>query len=74
MPGKNRKVPLLLWPFYALWLLVSFILIITGRLLVVVLGGALMVAGAALTLLVISAPVGIPLFLLGLLLVIRGIF
>ena len=74
MSGRNRKVPLLLWPFYALWLLVSFILIITGRLLVVVLGGALMVAGAALTLLVISAPVGIPLFLLGLLLVIRGIF
>ena len=74
MPGKNRKVPLLLWPFYALWLLVSFILIITGRLLVVLLGGALMAAGAALTLLVISAPLGIPLFLLGLLLVIRGIF
>ena len=74
MSGRNRKVPLLLWPFYALWLLVSFILIITGRLLVVLLGGALMAAGAALTLLVISAPLGIPLFLLGLLLVIRGIF
>ena len=74
MPGRNRKVPLLLWPFYALWLLLSFILIITGRLLVLLLGGALMAAGAALTLLIISAPLGIPLFLLGLLLVIRGIF
>ena len=74
MPGRNRKVPLLLWPFYALWLLLSFILKITGRLLAVLLGGALMVAGAALTLLIISAPLGIPLFLLGLLLVIRGIF
>ena len=74
MSGKNRKIPLLLWPFYALWLLLSFILIIAGRLLVVLLGGALMAAGAVLTLLVISAPVGIPLFLLGLLLVIRGIF
>ena len=68
------KTPWLLWPFAALWNLLTFILKLTGRLLVVLVGLALMIAGIILTVIVLAAPVGVPLFIFGLLLMIRGIF
>ncbi|MBN2290510.1 MAG: hypothetical protein JXQ83_14345 [Candidatus Glassbacteria bacterium] len=74
MPGRSNRIPLLLWPFAAVWHLLSFILKLTGRLAAAVLGLALMVAGLVLTLVILAAPVGIPLFILGLLVTIRGIF
>ena len=42
---KKRQVPWFLWPFYALWRLLTLILNATGRLVLVVLGLALMVVG-----------------------------
>ena len=68
------KTPWLLWPFAALWNLLTFILKLTGRLLAVLVGLALMIAGIILTVIVLAAPVGVPLFIFGLLLMIRGIF
>lgn len=58
---------LLFWPFTTLIKLL-------GRLLAALLGLLLMVAGVALTMTVLGAPVGIPMFIFGMLLAIRSIF
>jgi hypothetical protein len=70
----ERPVPWWLWPFYAVWLLVSRILAVTGRLLCGVLGLVLLVLGVALTLSVVGAPLGVPFAVLGFLLVLRALF
>ncbi len=72
--STESNVPILLWPFYAIWRLLTFVLGIVGRVLCAVLGIALMVAGIAIALSVVGAPVGIPLASLGFLLLIRAIF
>ena len=51
----QNRVPLLLWPFYAIWKLVTIILGVTGRIVCALLGIALMVAGMAISLTVIGA-------------------
>ena len=70
----QTRVPLLWWPFYAIWRLLTFILNLVGRLLCVLLGTALMMAGVAVALSVAGAPLGIPLAALGFLLLVRAIF
>lgn len=70
----DRSIPWLLWPFYALWRLLTFILGLIGRLLSALLGLGLMVAGVAITLSVAGAPLGIPLTALGFLLLVRALF
>jgi hypothetical protein len=72
--ANKHHVPLLLWPFYAVWLLVTGILKLTGRLVAVILGFVLMLAGFLISLTVIGLIIGVPLFILGLLLVFRGLF
>jgi len=69
----RRRTPWFLWPFVALWDLLTWILNLTGRLIAAVLGVVLMVVGIILTVTVIAAPVGIPLIIFGLLLMIRSI-
>jgi len=71
---KTEKVPLLLWPFYAIWRLVALILEITGRVLGVILGLVLLTVGLLVSLTVIGAVIGIPLMILGMLLMLRGLF
>ena len=73
MQPENR-VPLLLWPFYAIWRFLTFILSVVGRLVCAALGLVLMMGGVAVTLSVIGAPVGIPLAALGFLLLVRALF
>ena len=72
--STESSVPILLWPVYAIWRLLTFILSVIGRLLCAVLGIALMIAGVAITLSIVGAPVGIPLAALGFLLLVRAIF
>ncbi len=72
--SKPNIASIVLWPFVAIWRLLTWIVEFTGRLLAVVLGLALMIVGIVLSLTVIGAVVGIPLALVGLLLVLRGIF
>jgi hypothetical protein len=72
--SNENRVPILLWPFYAVWRLLTFILKAIGRLLCALLGLAIMIAGAAITMSVVGAPVGIPLTILGFLLLVRAIF
>ena len=74
MTAKAKSTPWLLLPFVALWRLVTFILEATGRLIAIVLGVVLMLAGVLVSLTVIGAVVGIPLIIFGFLLVIRGLF
>jgi hypothetical protein len=67
--SEKRHVPWFLWPFWAIWQLVAWIIGLTGRLVAVILGLALMIVGVVLSLTVIGAIFGIPLFLIGVLLV-----
>jgi hypothetical protein len=70
----ERRTPWVFWPFVALWRGLTLILEMTGRLVAVILGLLLMVAGGLLTATVVGAPLGIPLALFGFLLLLRGLF
>ena len=72
--STQSNMPILLWPFYAVWRLLTFVLNIIGRLVSALLGIGLMIAGVAITMSVIGAPLGIPLASLGFLLLIRALF
>ncbi|MDH4046882.1 MAG: hypothetical protein OEW68_10605 [Gammaproteobacteria bacterium] len=74
MTEKDKQVPLLLWPVYAMWRLLTFILNITGRILCAILGLAMMFAGVTITLSVVAAPIGVPLAVFGFLLLVRALF
>ena len=74
MNDADRKVPLLLWPFYAIWRLLTFILKLVGRFLCAIIGLALLAVGVTITFTVIGAPVGIPIAVFGFLLLVRAIF
>ena len=71
---SESGVPWLLWPFYAIWKVLTLILNITGRIICALLGLALMVAGVAVSLSVVGAPLGIPLAAFGFLLAVRALF
>jgi hypothetical protein len=62
------------WPFVALWNLLTLILNLTGRIIAGVIGLAIMIVGALLTITVVGAPIGIPFIAFGFLLMVRGIF
>jgi len=72
--AEQTKTHWLLWPFVALWRLVTWILAMTGRLVAILIGIVLMVVGVIATLTVIGAIIGVPMFLFGVLLVFRGLF
>ncbi len=64
----------LLWPFAALWRLITLVFELTGRLIAIVLGVVVMILGVIVCLTVVGAVVGIPMILFGLLVVARGLF
>jgi hypothetical protein len=72
--AARDTAPWIFWPFAALWDLLAAILLLTGRVLAAILGVVLMMAGAALSLTVVGAPIGIPLAILGFLLLVRSLF
>jgi hypothetical protein len=71
---NDNGVPLLLWPFYAIWKLLTLILELIGRILCGVLGLGLMAAGSAITISVVGAPLGIAIAAFGFLLLVRALF
>lgn len=71
---SRKNVPLPLYPFAIVWDLLTFILNVTGRILAVILSLLLMAVGIALTMTIAAAPIGIPLVILGFLLMIRSVF
>jgi hypothetical protein len=74
MSTSQKSTPWYLWPFVALWRFVTWIFGFTGRILAVVLGLALMIVGVLASLTVIGAIIGVPLAIVGFLLVLRGLF
>jgi hypothetical protein len=75
MPNMtNKPVQWILWPFQALWRLLTWILELTGRLILGVIGFILVAVGIVLSLSVIGAIVGIPMVLLGFLMMLRAVF
>jgi hypothetical protein len=74
MAENKRRVPLLLWPFKAIWDLVVWIVSLTGRLIAVVLGLVFLLVGGILTATVIGAIIGIPLAIFGFMLIMRGLW
>jgi hypothetical protein len=68
------RVPWYLWPFYAIWRLLTWIVKLTGRLIAVILGFALIIIGVVLSITVILLPLGIPMIMFGFLLAMRGLF
>jgi hypothetical protein len=70
----KRQTPWYLWPFVAVWKLITVIFEMTGRLLAMIIGIVLMLVGVLVSLTIIGAIVGIPLAIVGFLLFIRGIF
>ena len=72
-PAK-RRTPLLLWPLVLCWRFVTMVANLTGILLAILLGIVFMMIGWFLISTVIGAFIGIPLFIFGLLLLIRGLY
>ena len=74
MSDTKKRTPWYLWPFVAIWNLITWILQLTGRLVAAVLGLVLMIVGVILTVTIIASPVGIPMIIFGFLLMLRSIF
>ena len=75
MTTRTKKhIPWYLWPFVALWKLLAVIVEMTGRFVAMVLGVVFIIVGIIVSLTIIGAIVGIPLAIIGLLLLLRGIF
>ena len=74
MARAKRRTPWFLWPFSAIWNLIAHIVNLTGRLVAITLGLAVMVLGVMISLTIVGAIIGIPLFAVGALLVIRGLW
>ncbi|MBE0671124.1 MAG: hypothetical protein IH588_11090 [Anaerolineales bacterium] len=70
----KQHVPWYLWPFAAIWKLLAVIVEMTGRFVAMVLGLVLILVGVLVNLTIIGAIVGVPLAVIGLLLLLRGIF
>ena len=73
---SHRKTSLgsvLLWPIVALLRLIEGIIVLGGRFLVMVLGMVFIFAGLLISLTIVGAIIGIPLALIGLLMVFRGL-
>lgn len=74
MSAASERVPWYLWPFWAIWQLFSWIVRLTGRLVAVIIGFALIIIGAVLCITVVLLPLGIPMIIFGFLLTMRGLF
>ena len=70
----KKHIPWYLWPFTALWKLLAVIVEMTGRFVAMVLGIVFIVVGVIVSLTIVGAIIGIPLAIVGLLLLLRGIF
>ena len=71
---RRRRVPLLLWPVVLAWRFVTMIANLTGILLALLIGAVLMIVGWFLITSIIGAVIGVPMFIFGLLLFIRGLY
>ncbi len=71
---EQKRTPLLLWPFIGLWKLITLVANGVGIVVTLLLGAAFMFAGFLLTATIIGAVIGVPMFVIGVLLFIRGLW
>ncbi len=74
MKKRSKKIPWFLVPFWLLWKFITAIVAFTGRIIAIVLGFVLMIGGVLISATIIGLIVGLPMILIGVLLVLRGIF
>ena len=74
MSYTTKGIHWILWPVWALWKLVATIFELTGRFVAMVLGLVFLVVGGLLCLTIVGAIVGIPLMVIGAMLIVRGMF
>ncbi len=74
MKKDRKRIPWFLFPFWLIWKLVTGIVEFTGRILAIVLGFVLMVVGIIISATIVGLIIGLPMILIGVLLVLRGIF
>ncbi|CAG0970917.1 hypothetical protein ANAEL_01175 [Anaerolineales bacterium] len=70
----KHHIPWYLWPFAAVWKLLAVIVELTGRFVAMVLGIVLILVGVIVSLTIVGAIIGVPLAIIGLLLLFRGMF
>jgi len=70
----EQQIPWTFWPFVAVWRLLTFILKVTGRIICAVFGLAFMAIGVTIALSIVGAPLGVPIAVLGMLLLVRALF
>jgi hypothetical protein len=70
----KHHIPWYLWPFVAIWKLLAVIVELTGRFVAMALGIVFILVGVIVSLTIVGAIVGIPLAVVGLLLLLRGMF
>jgi len=71
---QEHHAPWFLMPFIWLWDLLTWIIMLTGRLVAIILGLAFLIVGSIMIVTLIAAPIGIPMIIFGFLLILRGIF
>ncbi len=71
---NRRHTPWFFWPFRLIFEFIEWILRITGRLVAAIIGLVIMIVGCVLTLTIVAAPIGMPMIVFGLVLMVRGIF
>ncbi len=74
MARAKRKTPWFLLPFTAIWHLIAYLVSLLGRLAAIGAGLALMALGVIISLTIVGAILGVPIFAFGALLVIRGLW
>jgi hypothetical protein len=74
MKRREERVPWFLWPFWAVWRLVAFVIEMTGRLVGLILGMVFILVGVLVSLTIVGAVIGVPLILFGILLMLRSLF
>ena len=70
----KSHIPWYLWPFAAVWKLLAVIVEMTGRFVAMVIGIVFIIVGIIVSLTIVGAIVGVPLAVVGLLLLLKGIF
>ena len=72
--ATKRRTPILLWPIIGLWRMTTFVSNRIGIVMTLIIGVLLMLAGYVLISTIIGAIIGIPLFIMGLLFTVRGLY
>lgn len=72
--SPTTVLDVLLWPIVFLWQCLTFIVKAVGRLLCAVIGLAFLVCGVAISMSIVGLPLGVPISILGVLLMVRAVF